>query len=179
MEVLEAIMSRRSIRKYKPDKIPRSLIDKVIDAARWAPSGGNTQPWRFVIVTDETLKKMLRTVAPGLSGEPSVIIVSCVNHGVVEDETVAVKILDLGAAIQNILLASHALGLGTCWIGSANWKGVREIVGIPEDSRIEPISLISIGFPSERTPPRERLSIDEIAYHDTFGSTWTTYRGSE
>ena len=172
MKVFEAILGRRSVRRYKADNIPANLIDKLLEAARWAPSGGNTQPWRFVVVRDKVARKMLKVVSPGLHGEPSVIIVACVEFGAKPNEDETVKILDMGAAIQNILITAHSLGLGACWVYSANWKGVKEALGIPEHGSVEPISLISIGYPAENPKPRARVPIEEITSRERFGASW-------
>jgi len=178
MNVFEAILKRRSVRKYSSDNIPDDIIEKLLDAAMWAPSGGNTQPWRFVVVKDEVTRKMLKAVSPGLSGEPSVIIVACVDYGATPDETAAIKILDMGATIENLLLAAHALGLGACWIASANWRGVKEAVGIPEHGSIEPVSLIAVGYPTENPTPKARRPIEDIVFRDTFGTCWSSSGGS-
>lgn len=174
MEVFEAILGRRSVRKYKPRNIPDDLIEKLLDAARWAPSGGNTQPWRFVVVKDEVAKKLLKAVSPGLRTytEPSVIIVVCVDFGVKPNEDETVKILDMGAVIQNLLIAAHALGLGACWVYSTNWRGVKEVVSIAEDNPIKPISLILVGYPAETPKPRARLPIKEVTFRERFGTPW-------
>jgi nitroreductase len=171
MEVFEAMVGRRSVRKYETRRVPDNIVEKLLEAARWAPSGGNTQPWRFVVVRDEVAKKMLRAISPGLSGKPSVIIVVCVDFGTEPDETETIKILDIGAAVQNLLIAAHALGLGACWVGSANWRGVKETVGIPEHSSIDPISLVSIGYPAETPKPRARRPIEEIVF-ERFETAW-------
>jgi len=172
MEILEAIRGRRSVRKYQPTEITDDLVETLLEAARWAPSGGNIQPWKFIVVRDRIARRMLKAVSPGLAGEPSAIIVACIDTRLTPNGAGTIRVLDMGASIQNILLAAHALGLGACWIGSVNWKGVKEVVGIPEQSSIEPISLISVGYPAETPTPRTKRSIGEIAFREMFGTPW-------
>lgn len=173
MDIFEAILGRRSVRRYTSTDVPDDVVEKLLDAARWAPSGGNNQPWRFVVVRDEVAKQMIKTISPGLTGEPAVIIVACAEIGGVSDEVLRIRTLDMGAAIQNILLAAHAMGLGACWIGSVNWRGLREIVGLPEKGPMEPISLISIGYPAENPTPRARHLIKEFTFRESLGTRWS------
>ena len=174
MEVFEAVLGRRSVRRYKATNISDNLVEKLLDAARWAPSGGNTQPWRFVVVRDKVAKKLLKAVSPGLRTytNPSIIIVACVDLGVKTNEDETVKILDMGAAIQNLLIAAHALRLGACWVYSTNWRGVKEVVGLSEGNSIKPVSLILVGYPAEAPKPRARLPIDEVTFREKFGVPW-------
>ncbi len=174
MEVFEALTGRRSIRRYNIVDVPDNLIEKLLDAARWAPSGGNTQPWKFIVIKEDISKKMLKAISPGLYGEPSVIVIACVDFSFRPEEDENVKILEMGAAIQNFLLAAHALGLGACWVYSTNWTGVKEVAGIPEESSIKPISLISIGYPAENPKPRPRRPFEVIAYREKLENPWSS-----
>lgn len=174
MEVFEAIFERRSVRKYKAAVVPDEVIERLVNAARFAPSGGNIQPWRFIVITDEDSRKMLETISPGLYGEPSVVIVVCVDFGTGPQEDEVVRVLGVGAAIQNILIAAHALGLGACWVYSTNWEGVKELSGIPKRGSLKPISLIAIGYPEEKPKPRTRLPMEEITFRGRFGNSWNS-----
>ena len=170
MEVFEAIKGRRSIRKYRKDLVPEDFIVKVLDAGRWAPSAGNRQPWTFIVLKDEEVKRRVAeatTYGKFLADAPLGIVVvidpeSSPRSGGIEDGAIAT---------QNMLLAAHALGLGTCWIGSYNSlyeKEVKEILSIPENKRV--LSIISIGFPAE-TPMKTRKELEEIMFKDKYGSS--------
>jgi nitroreductase len=178
MNSFEALKGRRSIRSFKEDNVACEIIERLLDAARWAPSGGNKQPWRFVVVKDAIKRMMIKAVSPGLAGDPPVIIVACMVRGDSPEEVESTKLLDLGAAIENLLLAAHSLGLGACWIVSTNWRGVKETIELPEDSCIVPVSLITLGYSDEITPrKRSRAPISEIAFKDKIGESWVTKSG--
>ena len=118
MDVFEAIMNRRSIRRYKPDAVPRELAERMLDAARWAPSGSNIQPWRFIVIEDKKILDLIRKVSPGYLGETPLAILVCSDKekelkvgGVLGRDYLSVA--DCSMAVENMLLAAHALGLGT------------------------------------------------------------------
>lgn len=174
LDTLDAIRGRRSVRSYKPDIVPDQLIEKVLEAARWAPVGGNQQLWRFIVVKDERILKLLKLLSSGMAFDPPVIIVVCMVRPQ-SPVDFAKHARDLGiegisAAIQNMLLAAYSFSLGTCWIGAAAWKEVKSLLKIPED--IEPLSLVALGFPSEIPKPPPRLPLNEIACVDLYGNWW-------
>ena len=160
MDVWEAIQGRRSIRSYKPDPVPGDLVRRLIlDAGVWAPTGGNAQSWRFVVVTDPTLIHKIKMVAPGLFGDPPVVIAMCQDLD--ESERIGGKLgreiesyLDTGLAAQNIMLAAYDQGLGTCAVGSFHVGAVQGILRLPQ--QIAPQLLMSLGYPRIKTQPRKR-----------------------
>lgn len=167
MEVFEAIKGRRSIRTYKKDPVPEDLIVKILDAGRWAPSAGNRQPWSFIVLKDEEVKRRVAEVTTYgifLADAPLGIVVvidsqASPRSGGVEDGAIAT---------QNMLLAAHALGLGACWIGSYNStyeERVKEILEIPKNRRV--LSMISIGYPDE-SPSGTRRELNEIVSTDKY-----------
>ncbi len=147
MDVLEAIRDRRSIRRYQRKDVPDDKLAQVLEAGRWAPSAHNSQPRKFVVVRDEkTRRELAQTAVYGsfLAEAPVAIAVvidpSLSNH----------PIEDGAAATQNMLLAAHALGLASCWIGSygSGYEDrAKRILGIPDDKRL--LSLISLGYAAE------------------------------
>lgn len=165
MDVLEAIKSRRSIRKYKRDAVPQDLVLKVLEAGRWAPSAGNSQPWEFIVLRNEEVKKRVAdatTHGKFLKEAPIGIAV------VIDPKASTHPVEDGAAATQNILLAAHALGLGACWIGSHGSvyeEKVKKILGIPQGKRL--LSLISIGFPAE-SPSGFRKELAQMTYRDSY-----------
>ena len=166
MEILEAIRTRRSIRKYGKKPVPEELVEKILEAGRWAPSANNAQPWNFIVVRDEkTRREVARVATYGkfLAEAPIGIAV------VIDPEASTHPVEDGAIATQNMLLAAHALGLGACWIGSygsAYEERVKEILGIPAGKRL--LSIISVGYPAE-TPTSARKPLKELVFTDRYG----------
>ncbi len=163
MDTWQAIRERRSVRAFRDEIVPReTLIRLVRDAAIWAPSGGNAQTWRFVLIDDHTLLKKVRMISPGLLGQPPALIAICqdmeeaTRKGSELGETLA--LLDSGMATQNLMLAAHDLGLGTCAIASFHRQGLQTLLGLP--AAVVPLLLISIGIPTETPrPPQRRIDV--------------------
>ncbi len=155
MDTWQAIQSRRSVRSFKAEPLSEDLLKKlVLDAAVWAPSGGNAQTWRFIIVNDPEIMNKIKMVSPGLLGNPPAVIAICqdLKEAKRKGNDLGEKMLtvmDTSMAAQNIMLAAHAEGLGTCAIASFHPAATQQILGLPE--HITPQLLISIGVP--RTNP--------------------------
>jgi len=158
MSVLEAIVQRRSIRKYKEKPIPKDLLYKILDAGRWAPSAHNSQPCMFIILEDEKVRRQVAeatTYGKFLAKAPVGVAV------VVDPEATNHPAEDGAAATQNMLLAAHALGLGACWIGSYSSvyeENVKEILGIPKNKIL--LSIVALGYPDEKAE-KTRKSLDQ------------------
>jgi len=172
MELYEAISGRRSVRRFLPEPIDRSILDRIVEAAIWAPSGGNAQTWRFVVVTEPERIAKLRTVSPGLLGDPPVVIAICQDLGEARakgstlGETFLAPI-DAAMATQNLLLAAHAEGLGTCAIASFHGRAVGRLLELPE--RVETVLLVSVGRPDESPNPPPRRTEGVIHYEAFHG----------
>jgi nitroreductase len=173
MNVIEAIKGRRSIRAFKNKKVSQETVEKIIDAARWAPSAGNIQPWEFIIVRKREIKKALAEAALDQTfiEETPVVIVVCANenrssqgYGIRGKTLYCIQ--DTAAAIQNILLTAYSFGLGTCWIGAFEEEDAREALKIP--SGIRPIAIIPVGYPVEKPQPRSRRSMNQMVHYETF-----------
>lgn len=165
MDLFEAIKRRRSIRNYTNEDVSEEDLEKILEAAIWAPSAGNRQAWDFVVVRDDSVKKALVRAALGqrFIAEASLVIVVCANmersasrYGSRGSGLYCIQ--DTAAAIQNMLLAVTALGLGACWIGAFYEEEVAKILELPRGVR--PIAIIPIGYPARipQAPPRFRLS---------------------
>jgi nitroreductase len=162
--VLKAIRERRSIRKYEPVPIPAGELEKLKTAILWAPSAGNLQSRRFFFVTRERARQELARAAGDhdFIGQAPLIVVGCADRRIEKDylsrgwSLYAVQ--DVSAAVENLLLMAHSLGLGGCWVGSFNEAEVKATLGLPEHLR--PVALVSIGVPAEQpaAPPRPELS---------------------
>jgi nitroreductase len=173
MALSEAIKGRRSIRTFKNQNVPDKMIAKLIDAARWAPSAGNIQPWEFVIITKPTVKKKLAQAALNQTHveEAPVVIVVCADEkraamGYGNRGRTLYCIQDTAAATQNILLTAYSLGLGSCWIGAFNEDEAKEALNAPEG--IRPLAIIPVGYPNETPPQRSRKFINQIVHHEGF-----------
>ena len=164
MELWEAIKGRRSVRAFLDRPITRETIEHLLEAAIWAPSGGNAQTWSFIVLTDPAEIQRIKIVSPGLLGDPTAVIVVCQDlvqaraKGGELGETFLAPI-DAAMATQNLLLAAYAEGLGTCTIASFHKKGVGRLLKLSEG--VEPILLVSVGWPAEAppVPPRHREGV--------------------
>ena len=194
MELFEAIKTRRSIRRYKTDPIDEKKIEAVLEAGRWAPSWGNTQCWRFVVVRDAKMRAKLAATlmniklpdkevpnpAAGAVSTVPVIIAVCavigragatrnLDGGV---EYVTDKgdwfMFDAALAVQNMALAAHAQGLGTVIIGAFDAVRAEKVLNLPEGYRV--VTLLPLGVPEHegKAPPRKELS--DIVVRDRFGN---------
>ena len=160
MEVADAIELRRSIRRFKKKEIPEGMLKQVLRAGHMAPSAGNLQARDFIIIQDNAVKEFLCMAALNqyfIMGAPACIVV-CANVSrstaryMKRGELYAVQ--DASAAVMNMMLMAHDLGLGTCWVGAFNEQAVTEMLSIP--SGVRPVALLPIGYPDDEPdmPPR-------------------------
>ena len=164
MEVLEAIRTRRSIRQFKKESVPPELIEQLLEAARWAPSSANTQPWEFIVITDPEIKKRISrsfNLGPFLNEAPMAIAV------VVDRLRTALPIQDGTLAAYAIWLAAHALGLGACWINPNISGGMKKALGIPFTKKL--ITILAIGYPAE-APVKTRRALSDFVYFEKHGN---------
>jgi len=173
MDVLEAIRGRRSIRAFKSDDVSPEIVEKLLDAASWAPSAGNIQPWEFIVVRKPEIKRALVEAALDQTfiEEAPVVIAVCANknrssqgYGIRGKTLYCLQ--DTAASIQNIVLTAYSLGLGTCWVGAFREEEAREILKIPEG--IRPVAIIPVGYPAETPSPRNRRPISQTVHYETF-----------
>lgn len=165
MEVIKAILNRRSVRLYKKDKIDRAILDSLIEAGRWAPSANNLQPWVFIIIDDYDLILKIKSFSPGIFNMPTFIIAICINNNIVEESGVIDKglpLIDISLSAQNILLYSYSKGIGTCLIRSFHKKGITKLLSCPE--WVVPELLIIGGFPAKESPIPFKKQLNEIRY---------------
>jgi nitroreductase len=171
VEVLQAIRSRRSIRRFTEKRVARETIDTLLDAARWAPNGGNRQLWRFIVVTEEGTRDLIRKCSPGIFVGPPVYVVICYDE--LPAPTLGVErdaMADCAIAAQDIMLAAHSLGLGSCAILSYSPTAVQQILGLPEN--VKPKLVVTLGYPAEDPEPPARRPIHEIAFEERYGRQW-------
>jgi nitroreductase len=173
MDVLDAIKGRRSIRAFNSQDVPAAIVEKLIDAARLAPSAGNIQPWEFIIIRRQETKKKVAEASLGQSfiEEVPIVIVVCANEtrsfeGYGDRGKALYCIQDTAAAIQNLLLAAYSLELGTCWIGAFREEEVKKALNIPNG--IRPIAIIPLGYPAKLPLPRNLRSRNQMVHYETF-----------
>ncbi|MAG45556.1 MAG: nitroreductase [Nanoarchaeota archaeon] len=173
MSIYTNIKKRRSIRSYLDKKVKHSDICKVLDAGHYAPSSGNLQNWRFIVVRDpDTKETVARCCLEQLwITEAPVVIVVCSDSTKVKQEypTKYKKFAtqNCAAATQNMLLQTHALGLASCWVGPpSNLMKFKDNLKIPENIDVE--ALITIGYSNEK-PLEKRHKIEEVTYFDKYG----------
>ena len=180
MEVYKAIKKRRSIRKYKPEPVPEWKLWNILEAARLAPSAGNRQPWRFIVVKNKETRNKLAEAADDqmFVGEAPVVIAVFGDPddspgGYQRDPMVSYK-QDPMIAVEHMCLVATELGLGTCWAGPASPNydvaKIKEILNVPE--RMYMICLLTIGFPAEAPPQRDRKSWVDIIFKEKYSNVY-------
>lgn len=169
MDVFEAISKRRSIRKYRDIAIEEDKLDKILEAARIAPSAANRQEWKFIVVKDDETRKMLINAANGqrFVGEAPVTVVACST----ESERVMpcgqhAYTVDLSIAVSFMILEATELGLGTCWLGAFNEEEVKKILDIPEKIRVP--AMFTLGYADGNPGPRPRKDLDQVVCFEKF-----------
>lgn len=176
MDVFEAIRTRRSIRVYEDKPVEEEKLKRVLEAARLAPSAGNRQPWRFIVINDrkviEELKMIKEKMMPparrpyrGPLATAPIVIVGCAIPSESFPGTDFWKI-DVSIALQNLVLAAWELGLGTCWIGVFHDENdVKKVLGIPDDVRV--VAMVTLGYPAEKKDPvTDRKPLEEIVKYN-------------
>ena len=173
MDVFEAIKGRRSIRAFKKREVLDEDVAKLVDAAVWAPSAGNIQPWEFIIIRKPELKRAIVQAAweQSFIEEAPVVIVVCANENRSSQRyddrgKTLYSLQDTAAAIQNIHLAAYSLGLGTCWIGAFKEQEVRQILKVPPG--IRPVAIVPVGYAAESVSPRSKRPKDQFVHYETF-----------
>jgi nitroreductase len=165
MDALEAIRNRRSIRRYQRKDVPEEKLTQVLEAGRWAPSAHNSQCRQFIVVRNENTRRELAKIAT----YGSFLAESPVAIAVVIDSSASNHPAEDGAAAtQNMLLAAHSIGLGSCWIGaygSGYEASARRILGIPDDKRL--LSLISLGYAAE-SGGSTRIELSKLVRRERF-----------
>ncbi len=158
MECLESIMTRRSVRRFADEPVADETVEALLRAAMAAPSAGNQQAWRFVVVRDRETLRRLADASPYASMLPTapLAVVVCAEPAV--EKHLGFWVQDCSAATQNLLLAAHALGLGAVWLGyypaRERVKGASEALSLPDG--VVPMCVVPLGRPKEEKPPVDR-----------------------
>lgn len=171
LELLEVMKTRRSVRRYKPTPISDEVLQKILSAARLAPSANNAQPWKFIIVRDEDMKLKLIQACNNKKwiAEAPVVLVACGFP----DEADAYMggymnsyPVDVAIALEHLVLSATNEGLGSCWIGRFKEEKVKELLEIPPDVRV--VALLPLGYPNEEPEQSGKKNLSEIVCYNKF-----------
>jgi len=171
---LDLIFGRRSVRRYAPGEIPAEQVATLLEAAMAAPSAMTKDPWRFVVVRSPETLDCLAAALPGGRMLPSatLAIVVAGDLAAALEQNTSYLLQDCAAAIENLLLAAHGLGLGACWVGiHPAEQSVREVRGLLVlPAGVVPVAAVALGWPGESLPPRHRYQASSIHY-ERWGAT--------
>ncbi|HIE06391.1 MAG TPA: nitroreductase [bacterium (Candidatus Stahlbacteria)] len=171
MEIYEVIKQRLSVRSYRADPISPEVLERILEAGRLAPSAKNLQPWHFIVVQDESLRKALVPACRNQAfvAEAPIIICGCADKNLCYAKMGGIIYsypVDLGIAMEHIILAATAEGLGTCWIGAFDEAKVKEVLQIPDHLHV--VALTPVGYPGAESKPRPRKPLKEIVSYDHY-----------
>ena len=164
MDTLEAIRKRRSVREYTGEGIPHQDLEKIVDAGRLAATGKNRQPWDFIVITDRAMIEQLKVAAEWMENAGAII-------AVVMDPSSRWWIEDGAAAVENMLIASTAMGYGSCWLEGYTLQReetFKELLDVPDEKRL--LTLVPIGVPVS-WPTKEKKSLEEVLHWEKYKST--------
>ncbi len=167
MDVLELLKTRRSIRKYKSTPVEEEKIQKCLEAAQWAPSASNKQPWEFMIVTDSEIRNKMAAIHPYAKfvAESPVIFIPLTDPTIHQDYHQS----DTALATMQFMIMAHALGLGTCWAGVINKpqieKEIKSMLNIPEKLRV--LAIVAVGYP-DHTRESNRKNLEKLVHRETY-----------
>lgn len=167
MDAIRNLLQRRSIRKYIDKPVPKEIVNGLLEAGMHAPTARNLQPWHFVVVDERSILDKLAVAHPyaKMLKQASLAILVCGDRNIQEMDGYIVQ--DCSAATQNIMLAAHAHGLGSVWLGmyprEERMREVGKLLSIPD--HIFPVALISIGYPDEHKESPDRFNTDRIHFN--------------
>lgn len=163
MDLLELISTRRSIRRFKPDPVPSEMLEQILEAARWAPTAGNLQAWRLMVLTNEADRERVRRRDNDFLPSAPVVLVFLADGSTSEKRygkrgATLYAIQDATIACTQAMLAAWEQGLGSCWIGAFDEAQIRGKLGLARTLR--PVVMLPLGWPAEKPgiPPRRKLA---------------------
>ncbi len=170
MQTLENIFSRRSVRAFTDQAISNEQMETIIKAGAAAPSGSNAQMWAFVALRDPRRIMALRSLSPGIIGSPAAVIALCLdlshpNASLLEKGDIT-PYIDIGAAMQNMLLAANELGLAGCPVASFHHQAIVSFLKLPPHLR--PVLLIVMGAPKIVPQPPQKRALSEIYFQESY-----------
>ena len=177
MDLFEAIRERKSVRSYDEKPVPTDVLEKILEAARIAPSASNVQPWHFIIVTDLQKRTALSTGKYAKFLENTPVVIAGLGD---REASPKWHVVDVTIAMENMVLAATAEGLGTCWIGSFHESEVKAALSIPD--KWEVVAMLALGYEKEKMDIsrailkrlHKRKTLNEITSYESFGKTKPT-----
>jgi len=169
MNVYEAIKTRRSVRAYQDKPVPQEVLNRILETARLAPSAGNQQARKFVVVTDKKLREKLAEAAHNqsfIARAPVVIAAVGLNPQKMMSCGIPADPVDVAIAVDHMTLAAVEEGLGTCWIGAFSQEKVCDLLNIPSSYKV--IELLTLGYPADTPGQKSRKSLEEIVCYQQF-----------
>ncbi|HYE81948.1 MAG TPA: nitroreductase family protein [Clostridia bacterium] len=179
--MIEQIINRRSIRKYSSKPVEDEKIIKLLESARIAPSGSNTQPWHFIVIKSEPLREKIAEAAHNqrwmISAPVFIACVADIRSRIKEDMYIEIDenssqveikqiIRDTAIAIEHIVLTAGYMGLGTCWVSDFAQKDIRPIIGVNTDKYV--VSILTVGYADEDPKSRPRKALEEIVHYESW-----------
>jgi nitroreductase len=179
--MINEIRTRRSIRKYTEQPVGGEIVMQLLESARLAPSGSNTQPWHFIVVRSESMRQQLAKVAHSqkwMAEAPvHIVCVADVRCRISDSEPVSLDetsplvetkqiIRDMSIAVEHIVLEAESLGLGTCWIAWFEQKDIRPVLNIPSDKYV--LCILTVGYPGEKPAARPRKKLEDIVHYESW-----------
>jgi len=176
LDTMEAIKTRRVAKYYADKPVSDDKLWTILEAARWAPTGGNRRKHRFICVNDKQLLKQIKMFSPGMvAGLPAALIIVCIDWNLADYQAMVKTYLesyyDVGAATQNMLLAAHALGLTAGLMTSFSSAAVRVLLNLPEN--LDPKLFVGVGYHSEMPPymprwPKKKVRVEDLVQWGPF-----------
>jgi nitroreductase len=176
LAIIDIIQHRRSVRLYLDKPVEREKIIKCLEAARLAPSAVNAQPWKFIAIDDkDTREKLVKNAFRGIfsfnqwaAKVPAFVVVVIDKHGLLTNIMGIVRdtlrsLLDIGIATEHLVLQAEELGLGTCWMGGLDEKGVKQVLSIPSNKKVAAIIALGYADKTEVKNPQERRKFEEMS----------------
>ena len=164
MSLVDVVLSRRSIRRYEHKDVSSDVLNKILEAGRRAPSAMNRQPWHFIVMTNNDIKKEL---SKGFFNrhikDSAFTIVGCAYTGLIDRKW---STISTSIALQNMVIAAWAMGVGSCWIGDFREGKIKQLLNIPEKWKV--VALVSFGYPAEKPEPKRKKSIEKIVSFNEF-----------
>lgn len=182
MDFYDVVKNRKSVRRYKPEKVPGDALARIMEAARLAPSWANKQCWRYVIVDDPGLITRITPATAQGFGAPMMIVLCADPSESGHREGKDYYLVDAAISMEHLVLAAAAEGLGTCWVaGRLEEAAIKQALGVPDQLRV--VAITPLGFPSESIGSKivdgalrtmvsasSRKPMDEIAFHNQYGT---------
>ncbi|MFC2072045.1 nitroreductase family protein [Chloroflexota bacterium] len=166
MHFQELIRKRRSVRSYKLDPVENDKLEQILEAARWAPTAANRQPFQLIVIHTTGREELRRIYDKAWFVQAPVVICACAipDQGWTNRDGKSYSDVDVAIAMDHLVLAATDLGLGTCWIGAFDPTAAREILGLPEG--VEPIVFTLVGYPSDEPRPKKRKPAGELIRYE-------------